>query len=229
MVTAASGLAAVFSLETPKTVKVRSGIADRGEQPLMREPRRRSTIWVASVLVAVLAACDGSSDGDEGVASLEDRGTRGESEAGAEPAKDVEPGAVEDAMVEFTGCLHDEGIELPADDGLTVTGPHPEMEAKHPGYEAAYEACIPIIEAVTGSFEQTLEEIARFRDFGLAVAKCMRGRGYDYPDPQFDEAGNHQSPDEAPTLEVPVEQYERDLNGCADEVSDELPASEDDE
>jgi hypothetical protein len=203
--------------------------AASGLAPVMREPRRRSTIWMASVLVAVLAACGGSSDGDDGVASLEDRGTSGESEARVEPAKDVEPGAVEDAFVEFNGCLRDEGIELPADDGNTITGPHPEMEAKHPGYEAAYEACIPIVEAVTGSFEQTPEEIARFQDFELALAKCMRGRGYDYPDPQFDEAGNIQSPDEVPTLEVPVEQYTRDIEGCHEEVSDELPASEDDE
>lgn len=180
---------------------------------------------MALALLAALSACGGDSGDGDGVASVEDRDDASEAGAGGDvPAREAEPAAVDDAFVEFAACLRDEGLDEPAaeaEDG-TFYDPDPEMEAKYPGYEAAYETCIPIVEAVTGSMELTPEEIAMSQDHALARAECMRARGHDFPDPKFGEDGE-QLPED---LEIPgltIEQAVEELNACADEVRDEHP------
>ena len=178
-------------------------------------------VWLAAFAVAALAACGDGGGSDQGVATLEDGETESAISEGGGSSRpgEVDPGEVEDAFVEFTRCMREHGIDLPeptADD-LTITSPGPEMEAEHPGYEAAYEVCIPIVEDVTGSFEMTPQEVADMQDSLLAQAECMRERGYDYPDPEFGDDGMPVA-GEISELEVSTEQLERDLNDCAAEA-----------
>ena len=183
-------------------------------------------VWLAAVAVAVLAACGDGGGSDQGVATLEGGGTeRATSEGGGSGGRpgEADPGEVEDAFVEFAGCMREHGIDLPdptADD-LTITSPGPEMEAEHPGYEAAFEVCIPIVEDVTGSFEMTPQEVADMQDSLLAQAECMRERGYDYPDPEFGDDGMPVA-GEPSELDVSTEQLARDLNDCAAETSRQI-------
>jgi len=182
-------------------------------------------VWLAAFAVAALAACGDGGGSDQGVATLEDGETESAtSEGGGSGGTPGEaaPGEVDDAFVEFAGCMREHGIDLPElVDDHTITSPHPEIEAEHPGYEAAYEVCIPIVEDVTGSFEMSPQEVAEMQDHLLAEAECMRERGYDYPDPEFGDDGMPVA-GEISELEVSTEQLERDLNECAAEASSVL-------
>jgi hypothetical protein len=182
---------------------------------------RTRTIWMAVLVVAGSAACRSGEDDDSGVASLDDTATESAAEDGSPPPGTPEPGEVDDAFVDFAQCLRDQGIDAPAlVDDETFTSPGPEIEAEHPGYEAAYDACIPIVEEVTGPFdvEMSPEEIAEMQDGLLAIARCMRGRGYDYPDPLFGDDGMV-IPDESEVIGGPTDRYVEDWEDCADEVS----------
>jgi hypothetical protein len=185
-------------------------------------------VWLAAVAVAALAACGDGGGSDQGVATLEDGETESAtSDGGGSGGRggrtgEADPGEVEDAFVEFAGCMREHGIDLPELVGdNTITSPHPEIEAEHPGYEAAYEVCIPIVEDVTGSFEMTPQEVADMQDSLLAQAGCMRERGYDYPDPEFGDDGMPVA-GETSDLDVSTEQLARDLNDCAAETSRQL-------
>lgn len=194
---------------------------------------RRRRPWLALAVVAGLAACAGGDDSDSGVASLDASETEAASDQsdGAEPG-DVDSGELEDAYLQFVRCIRDRGVDLPEPTGgdFTIVGPGPEMEARYPGYGEAYEACIPIVEEVAGSFEMNSEEIADLQDHMLAVAQCMRDNGYDYPDPQFGDDGlpTASEPGESGLAPDDTDQLVDDLNDCADEVTNRAEGSSDD-
>ena len=71
--------------------------------------------------------------------------------------------------------------------GERVDPPTDEQMAE---FEAADEACQPILEAVEGSFpELDPEQEQEMRDQALEFAECMREHGIDMPDPVFDAEG----------------------------------------
>jgi hypothetical protein len=140
-------------------------------------------------LALVLAACGGSTEA-AGVASL----------ASAEPgAATAEPSGApvdfQDALLEFTQCLRDQGLDV--DDPQFGTGGGPQFgggggaggglfggaDPNDPGVRAAQEACAPLLEGVQGQFDP--EAQAERQAQQLALAQCMRDEGIDWPDPQI--------------------------------------------
>jgi hypothetical protein len=56
--------------------------------------------------------------------------------------------------------------------------------------QAADEACQPLLANAIGDREPpSAEEIQEQQDQALAFAQCMRDRGYDWPDPTFEDGG----------------------------------------
>jgi hypothetical protein len=102
----------------------------------------------------------------------------------------------EDALFEFSQCMRDNGIEeFPdpsADGGIDIGGTELEDQVNTEEFQAAQEECESILdEAAAESGERlTPEELAEQRDRIVALAQCVRDRGYeDFPTPEVDDYG----------------------------------------
>lgn len=132
-----------------------------------------------TLMLGLSAACGNGSD--DGGAALPDAGdASSEAPAGDEEA-DVDP---EDAMLEYAQCMREHGVDVPDPEpggGIRVNGegiPEEQMEAA----EAACQKWMDLAEPEDGGDELSEEEKQSFLD----MAACMRDRGYNYPDPEFD-------------------------------------------
>ena len=154
---------------------------------------------MAILVAGSLTACGGGGDGDdEGVASLGTDESAAEDDGGEDSGDDgeVTDAEREDAMLEFTECMREHGVDMP--DPQTGGGGQGPMiiqreggsEADREEFEAAQEECGEIMEDVFGDRPQRdPEEEAEMRDNALAYAECMREHGIDMPDPEFSEGG----------------------------------------
>jgi hypothetical protein len=150
---------------------------------------------LALLVVATVAACGGD-DGGTDVATLGEQ-TDDSSDAADDSTSDGSGEAMtdaerEDAMLEFTECMREHGVEMPDPEvrgggggGFAITnevnGPEDAEE-----FEAAQEACGDILDDAFGDRPQlSPEEEAEMRDNMLAFAECMRDHGIDMPDPEF--------------------------------------------
>ena len=148
---------------------------------------------LALLVVTSAAACGGGGDGTDGVATLgrDDEATDDDGGGSGEALTDAER---EDAMLEFTECMREHGVDLP--DPEVASGPGGGRafaitnEVNGPdeagAFEAAQEACGDILDDAMGERPQLdPEEEAEMRDNMLAFAECMRDHGIDMPDPEF--------------------------------------------
>jgi hypothetical protein len=208
--------------------------------PLDDMPDRRRFLSVGrliAVSVVVLALVGGAAafalggdDNDtkgDGVASIDgstgdvdDQESSGNGTAG--PADDTE---VYDAMLKFAECMREHGIDMPdpemGEDGVQlragVEGGPNEAGPNEDEFEAAQKACEHFMEDVRGDMDLSPEEQAEMRDKLVAMAECMRGRGYDMPDPEISEDGGvkmkmGRGPDDGPPQDD--EQLEKDQEEC---------------
>jgi hypothetical protein len=155
----------------------------------------KTTLILRSFAVAttlLLAACaEGPAPDDDGVASLDD------ADATASEATNSEDAASgEEAMLDYVACLRGEGLDIPdpevdADGNLRPPPLRigPGEDAIDPEeFEAARDACGDPPQAAAGGNADP-ERQAAFEDAALAFAQCMRDRGYDVPDPEFEGEG----------------------------------------
>jgi hypothetical protein len=102
----------------------------------------------------------------------------------------------EDATFEFSQCMRDHGIEdFPdpsAEGGIDLGGTELQDQMGTEEFQAAQEKCEPILDEAAAESGQRLtpEELAEQRDQMVALAQCVRDRGYeDFPTPEVDEYG----------------------------------------
>jgi hypothetical protein len=152
----------------------------------------RSGLMAAAVLLVAVAACGGESE-TTGVASLDelDPTDPGSSE-------EVEEVDTEEAVLAFTACLRDQGLDVedPTFDGgggfvfnfgeIRATGPDAEA-GPDAEFRAALDECSPLMEGVGGRFDQA--DRTEIEDSLLAFSQCLRAEGLDVPDPDFSDAG----------------------------------------
>lgn len=167
---------------------------------------RTGAIAVAMVLAAGCAAGDG--DDDAGAAELPtlqsgasddeaaDESTSESDDSGGGGARgsdeEVDP---EIAMAEYEQCMEEQGVSMSLaveggdgasietletdadanDDSLELSGEGLDLEE----FEAAAEACDPILEDAFGSFEMTPEQEAEMADQMLELEKCLADEGFD--------------------------------------------------
>ncbi len=108
--------------------------------------------------------------------------------ADEEPAADREQ-ANRDAMLAYTKCMREQGIDMPdpqpGQRGIRLTAPEgvtPEEMEKAEG------TCHEHLDELEGP-ELTEEQQKEFQEAALAHARCMREHGIDIPDPTFGEDG----------------------------------------
>ncbi len=147
---------------------------------------KRNVVIPIVLAFGLLAAACGGADADAGVASLE-------SESQAEQTEDVavDSASQEEAVMAFTVCLRDEGLDVDdpiVDDQGNLRPPRlREIESMDREVaEAAFESCNEYLEEVTFGLES--EDRTEREDELLAFAACVRDNGYDMPDPDFSTA-----------------------------------------
>jgi hypothetical protein len=195
---------------------------------------RRLTVAVAVLLLAAAGAGCGR-DGDDGsdVASIDGN-------AAAAPDEDADKGGgsggpesqeFRDAMLDYAECMRDHGVDMPDpefDEGGGAFQITPKDEDGPDGpseeFEAADEACQPILEdAMPEGEELSPEELAERQDQMLAMAQCMRDKGYDMPDPQVDSNGRFRverraGPGAGTGPPEDEEQFREDMEACSEEA-----------
>ena len=150
---------------------------------------RTTFLFLLLALGLVASACSSGVTSAE-VASLENDGL----DAPTETA-DVASIPGEDAVLAFTACLRDEGLDVddPAIDGegnLVAPTPHAlaaeslDISAVH----SAFAVCRGLLDNV--AFGMSTEDLTGREDELLAFAVCMRENGYDMPDPDFSDNGH---------------------------------------
>jgi len=143
---------------------------------------KRATIFLA--LALTVAACGGGEGADNGVASLQTN-TPNLSTTTAAPVSGDE------ALLEFSQCMRDEGIPLPdiAVDaaGAPILDPAllDTIDVQSDGFNDAFETCQPILaasQAFNVDIDPQLE--AQIMDQLFVFSQCMRDAGFaDFPDP----------------------------------------------
>ncbi len=154
-----------------------------------RRIARRGTLLAFGVLTTFLLTACGATGG---VATL-----TGDDDAGASPTQTAGTEDPEEALLEFTECMRENGIDMPDPviRGFDGSGGGGVVDEAQPGdpfefdpnsdeFRAAEEACEQHLEGL-GALEPgeapelSAEEEQAFLDF----AECMRENGIDMPDP----------------------------------------------
>jgi hypothetical protein len=174
-------------------------------------------------------ACNGASPAR--VATLGDDATTTTEGSSANNEKDFR-----DALVDYSQCMRDHGVDMPDptfDDsgggGMAVmVGPGEGPDPDDATFKAAETACKPILdEAQKYAPRMSPEDEAKMRDQALKFAQCMREKGFDIPDPTFDDeggmkierhrAGDGSAPDSEPSASAPDPQFQEAAKECGAE------------
>jgi hypothetical protein len=157
---------------------------------------RRWPILVTA-LGLLFAACGGG-DGAEGIASLQEDTAAADGSTTTAHAAAVDP---EQAMLDFTQCMRDHGVDMPDPEvntagggfsfGITIQGgPGDEGAPDNTEMQQMQEAnaaCQHFLEGMVQQFERP--DMSEMQDQMLAFAQCMRDHGVDMPDPEFSDDG----------------------------------------
>jgi hypothetical protein len=134
---------------------------------------RRSLLTVG--LVAVVALTAGACAGGTSAAS----GT----------TTTIDP---EEAMLEFARCMREHGVDMPDPGtqgrGRITFGARAGDEEQVEEFEEAQEACRQYLQAA-GPGSLDAEDRQKLQDAMVAFARCMRGKGFDVPDPDVSGGG----------------------------------------
>ena len=145
-------------------------------------------VLISIVAFALLVAACGGSD-NEGVASLDATETTTAQDVSADAAV-----SDEDALLEFSACLRENGIEDFEDPTINADGV-PEFNLRSLGGEhdreemqAAFEACQDDLEGI--AFGPGSVDLTEVEDTLVEFSACMRDNGYDMPDPDLSNFGS---------------------------------------
>ena len=177
---------------------------------------KRAILVLAMALVT--AACGGGGEADSGVASLR-------TETPDLTTTTEAPMSGDEALLEFSQCMRDEGIPLPDiavdADGAPILDPAllETIDVQSDEFNDAFEACQPILAASAAfdvDIDPQLQAIIMDQLFEFSV--CMREAGFeDFPDPTDISSGVPPFPISAfaefsnPEFEAAIEECQRNL------------------
>ena len=174
-----------------------------------------------TLLLGLSAAC-GNGSGDDDSALPDAAGASSASPSGDDEA-DLDP---EDAMLKFAECMREHGVDMPDPSpggGVRMNGEglsEDQMEAA----QAACQKWMDMAEPEDGGKELTEEEKQSFLD----MAACMRERGYNFPDPEFDGGRVTQKVEKGegdlPGPDDPA--FKQDMEECSAEAGLEPPGDD---
>ena len=155
----------------------------------MTTARRLSALILG---ISMIAACGGGGDNDTPEVASLDSATTADTEADV-TATTTEPLDPDEAMLAYTECMREHGIDMPDPQPAGPGGERGaialEVDPSTEEFEAAQTACEPIMEDAFGEIEVDPEREAEMREQLLAFTECMREHGIDIPDPVFGEGG----------------------------------------
>lgn len=146
-------------------------------------------IFAAAIAAGLLLAACGGSDSPE-VANLGSNTTADEESDTTEAPADPE-----EAILAYTQCMRENGVDLPDPDfsgepgqgGGGFFGGQGGIDPDDPDFQKAQEKCGSNLESIRGNFNPDNQE--QIQDAALELAQCMRDRGFDVPDPDFSQGG----------------------------------------
>lgn len=173
----------------------------------MRIPR----ILAAVALTALLSATAACGDKPASDSALPQAASSDEPDSATADDKEINP---EDAMLEYTECMREHGVDMPDPDpnGGAVELSKDSME----NMEAASKACDPIMQKVMQDAPANNMDNAKFEEMILAQAKCLRKKGYDVPDPIFEGNGAVNGGTYPDNAHGPA--FDKAMKECNDEV-----------
>jgi hypothetical protein len=145
----------------------------------------RKLLLLSAAIALSAAACDAIETTAE-VATLETVSDEPPSVGGVPEVSSEEE--AEEALLAFTECLREEGIQVEdpsvgVEGGLGIIAEGPAGEMDFEAFDAAQEVCLVHLEGVTLGFDQV--DQTEFEDQLLAFATCMRDNGIDMDDPDL--------------------------------------------
>jgi hypothetical protein len=182
------------------STNVEGGRVMRAMAGVNRRRRWRGSALAATaglmMLTPVLGACGGGASGDSPeVASIDD-GEGPDDDATDDSTDDTTATSVdfEEAMLAYTECMRDEGIDMPdptknADGGTEMAVDLNEVAPDKETFDKAEEKCSPLLEDAVTDMTIDPEQEAEMRKQMLDYAECMRDHGIDMPDPTFSTDG----------------------------------------
>lgn len=158
--------------------------------PRMRRGRHGLRVLAGAALLTLgLGAC-GQADGGGGVASLSGQG-QATTTTTAAGGKDFQ-----EARLKWAQCMRENGVDVPdpgADGRIEIRkesgsggGERRVLPDEDPDFQKAEKACEKHMQGVQPPAGFKPEEM---QERLLNLAKCLRGKGYDVPDPQFSDGG----------------------------------------
>lgn len=151
----------------------------------MRTPSPRLALAAATLalLVPALAACGSTQDDKSTLPSVSGSPKKDQPSDDTSPPVAKSREEANEAFVKFQDCLVANGLSA---NGAT-------NGASREQSEAAFAACEPILKDA-GVGQNSGPPPAEMQNQMLALAKCMRDEGFDFPDPTFDNSGRVQLP-----------------------------------
>jgi len=147
---------------------------------------RRAVVACVAAAGLLLAACSGGDD--SGVAALGNEAAPGDGL--------TDTAATEEAISEYTECLRGQGVEIEdpvvdADGNVTFGGPPAGVSNQqfYPSVHDAEEVCGPAPGGADPGGNHGGASQAELEDAFLELAECMRGEGFDMPDPDLSGGG----------------------------------------
>lgn len=194
--------------------------------------RRLVGVAIAAAVLIGAGAAFALAGGEEGDGSESATGDDGGSEE-----------AFADAAYEYAGCMRENGLDawpdpvVDEDGGIDMDpGGGEAYDLDDPDVEAANEECQSILDGAEPAGSDpglTPEEQAEMQDQVLAMAQCMRDRGWDFPDPEVDADGGHVGIVVGDGSTLPQEgdpdfdQFEQDQEQCTEQAG--MPTEGEDE
>jgi hypothetical protein len=155
----------------------------------------KKQIVILSLVALVAGACSSPASSDKGVATLEGSDAATTTTAATDSNADAEQ-----AMLDFAQCMRDNGLpDFPdpvvGSDGSLSFGFRGQGAADagiDPGSDAfrtAIQACGDKLQGIAFGGDRGQFDATELQDQLLAVAACLREKGYDVDDPQLDFSG----------------------------------------
>jgi hypothetical protein len=165
-----------------------------------RFPALRLAAIVGSLVVAA-AACgsSGSKAAGDNVASLSKNGSS--SSNSSQKSSSASPAEFRKQLLAYAQCMRDNGVTNYPDPQFDANGNAQFNRSDRgsfadlrnsPNFDKAQTACESKRPDFGSQFQRTPAEQAAARKNLLKFAKCMRGKGVDFPDPTFDANGRPQ-------------------------------------
>jgi hypothetical protein len=123
---------------------------------------------------------------------------------------------VEEQRLAFAACMRDNGVPMP-DPGSGPGGGFRALEGLDPDLlDSALEACADLRPARGGRTAADLSEADK--QALLDVAACLRGQGFDVPDPTFDGRGGFLRPSPGSGFSLRDDEFRDAVQTCRDEA-----------